>query len=117
MGSFDKLSGGDLFCFLTMRYDEIGYKNAVSLLPHVSMDIDVASSILKRCHDDDEFRDTASLLLSPAGECDIDKALSILKRIILENKNLFAIYPSYDNTDTYKMEFVDYIDNGYLYLG
>lgn len=67
-------------------------------------------------HPDREYGRTVALLPVATG-WDSAKAFNILERSVAEDKQLVAIYESYDgNIDTSDMEYIGPIDDGALYL-
>jgi nanoRNase/pAp phosphatase (c-di-AMP/oligoRNAs hydrolase) len=47
---------------------------------------------------------------------DMEKAYSVLERVVKENKTLVAVYPAFGNIDTSGMEYVGDILDGGLYI-
>lgn len=63
-------------------------------------------------------RDYASVveLLPYALLWDMEKAYSVLERVVKENKTIVAVYPGLDDIDTSDMEIVGDIPDGVLYI-
>jgi len=63
---------------------------------------------------DEDYASVVALL--PYALMDLDKAYSVLDRVVNENKTLIAFYPEFDTIDASKMEYVGDIMDGGLYI-